>query len=990
MLTDVVCRTPSHRRSLIKVAASSNASGYPVSPLLNAHHHQQVRLYRFGMWASCLDHEFHNDLRRHHRMLKHKHMEALNRKLLWEQYPFSEDSKTAIKRMFLRYWAPARGGCGSRYVDQDELLSRQKHTQRGSNTTDACADKSSTPGPWQKYHFWKSQMEDAVNNHRTKQAPAWKNQANSKFSSSSGMQASAEAKSHKDEHRSEVSSEEDYFIDPITNRKVAKSHRPPKDGVESPASTFKTYRAQFQTFTPPNAEQKPSPIHSNGPPPPEELKEYRKTNVDDWPSYRNQKKDQNVTPRQPQQPSAQSEEYALNHLPPDEPADQYDDLHKYQQYHYDESCEQVQEPVKKYDDLDQYKMDMHYEADDTTLKETKDTGDLHKYKPYMYNANEVEENGSNRYDDLDQYKPYEYQENVKPEDSSPKYDDLDKYQYHQQDESRSFNDPAPEYEDLDKYDSTKFDDFLAQEQPFEQYGDLEKYKKFRHQDIDSKAALERDIVAESLKEFEAKQQTSDLSEKSRDSIEDRLQKVDLHSGRYNSDSIPPLSSSRKTDNPSSNNREPREHLEQAMSSHNKASATADREASSAVRMSRRRTKSEKNETDQREMTGNYIRDFPEEFSGSWTSKPRDSSLERRVTSESKRHHELEARIQAAEKHYSDTLADSVNRSKPETALDRQRNKSRLETALDRQQTKAAINSSSGHSAAKPEPDPYSKEPQGLETSYAEESEMNQTLPTFMKMYGGEPGRTDPASVSAKKNTSKVVFSSPEPSYHRDPEVDGFPPSSSFQSTTESKTDRKPDPTVYKILAYDPIMQNINIAETTSIVPDQASPSTPAEVLLRLSNPTKFFPHFAPLQAEGFEILSGAGDVLVFRQVRPGKAPNQKATTVNPIDMMGKPTPLPNAASFASPTGFVNYDIPPVEEPQSPPFRSNIDVRREEPVFSGPKSSTSEGTPKQKKRSRLGKRILLGGVWVAGISYALGVVSEYFMTGGVDGQGPGGL
>lgn len=227
-------------------------------------------------------------------------------------------------------------------------------------------------------------------------------------------------------------------------------------------------------------------------------------------------------------------------------------------------------------------------------------------------------------------------------------------------------------------------------------------------------------------------------------------------------------------------------------------------------------------------------------------------------------------------------------------------------------------------------------------------------------------------------------------YHRDPEVDGLP-ISSYGSGSDAEPDQAAKPTVYKILAYDPTMQKINTAETTSVVPDQATPLTPAEVLLRLSNPTKFFPHFAPLQAEGFEIVAGGGDVLVFRQVRPGKAPHTKTSPpVNPIDMMGKPAALPNAAAFVSPTGFVNYDMPQVEEEtQTTPFRSNIDVRREEPVFSGPKTPTAEELRNRKKKS-VGRRVLIGGAWVAGISYAIGVVSEYFLTGGVDGRGPTGF
>ncbi|KAJ8124092.1 hypothetical protein O1611_g9441 [Lasiodiplodia mahajangana] len=187
------------------------------------------------------------------------------------------------------------------------------------------------------------------------------------------------------------------------------------------------------------------------------------------------------------------------------------------------------------------------------------------------------------------------------------------------------------------------------------------------------------------------------------------------------------------------------------------------------------------------------------------------------------------------------------------------------------------------------------------------------------------------------------------------------------------------------------MQAINTAETSSVVPDLASPLSPSEVLLRLSNPTKFFPHFAPLQAEGFEIVSGGGDVLVFRQVRPAKPIAQGgATHVNPIDLMGRSTAVPNAAAFVSPTGFVNYDMPRVEEePVERAYSPSRSVRREEPVFSGQKSSSGDQKGKR-TRMNVGKRVVIGGVWVAGLSYALGVVTEYFATGGTDGMGPTGF
>jgi len=224
------------------------------------------------------------------------------------------------------------------------------------------------------------------------------------------------------------------------------------------------------------------------------------------------------------------------------------------------------------------------------------------------------------------------------------------------------------------------------------------------------------------------------------------------------------------------------------------------------------------------------------------------------------------------------------------------------------------------------------------------------------------------------------------------------PNASDEPIAREPASGNTEPTLYKILAYDPTMQSISTAETTSIVTDSSGPLTPAEVLLRLSNPAKFFPHFQPLQSEGYEIVSGSGDVLVFRKVRPALPKGtkvesetvtsekvQKYKTTNPIDGM-QSSPVAATGNFASPTGFVNHDLPGVSET---PFKSNIDVRREEPVFSG-KSNWEEGERTRQKSRGKGKRVLIGAAWVAAASYAVGVVAEFFKTGGVDGKGPQGF
>ena len=174
-----------------------------------------------------------------------------------------------------------------------------------------------------------------------------------------------------------------------------------------------------------------------------------------------------------------------------------------------------------------------------------------------------------------------------------------------------------------------------------------------------------------------------------------------------------------------------------------------------------------------------------------------------------------------------------------------------------------------------------------------------------------------------------------------------------------------EPFVYKILAFNPTTDCVETAETSSSVSDSAAHMTPAEVLLRISNPAKFLPHFGPLQAQGFEIVSGNADVLVFRKVREAVPDAQvssvASSSVNPVDMTGA---APAALGSQSEEG----------------------VHREEPAVSGEAKSESG----KQGRKNVTKRVAVGAAWLAGISYSLGVVGEYFRTGGSDGTGPRGL
>jgi hypothetical protein len=381
-----------------------------------------------------------------------------------------------------------------------------------------------------------------------------------------------------------------------------------------------------------------------------------------------------------------------------------------------------------------------------------------------------------------------------------------------------------------------------------------------------------------------------------------------------------------------------------MKKHQAASDATDHEASLAIKHLRARFAEAESKG---QLTGNYVQDFPEEFERSWTETLSTAPAETAQPSED---------FQFESQNMDGGLEGAFGRPSPvkiQPALDRHLNdKSHMEKT-----TQGTGNEDSGPKSAQDSPDMRIKE-----------SGETLTSPAHNKRHediSGIPSKgVDPTKLDAI--------------HHESPN----------------------EPTLYKILAYDPTMQKIEIAETSSFVPDTASALTPADALLRLSHPTRFFPHFGPLQAEGYEIISGAGDVLVFRKVRPeisrGKAAEQATVTdqsvptedesgavetrINPIDMTGMPRFSPASANFASPTGYVNYEnipdtaaskLPP--PPPPPRIKYNIDVHREEPVFSGPKERIDG---KGGKKKGLGKRLVVGGVWVAGVSYALGVISEY--------------
>lgn len=299
------------------------------------------------------------------------------------------------------------------------------------------------------------------------------------------------------------------------------------------------------------------------------------------------------------------------------------------------------------------------------------------------------------------------------------------------------------------------------------------------------------------------------------------------------------------------------------------------------------------------LTGNYVRDFPEEFATSWSTE--NSSTNSALFPKD--------RVQASEAAGEQDGAEmsSMDESFPTE-------QGRLQPSLDRLAAQ----------------DSYSHEPQGLETSFAEECGVD-TLPKMEKHY-----------------TSKNAIADA--------------------------------PASYKILAYDSTLQTMSIAEATTSMEESDSSSALADVLLRLSNPSKFLPYFETLQTQGYEVVSGSGDVLIFRKVRAASASSEGTTSgfanvgtprVNPIDMMGRSA----VSNFASPTGFVNYETLSEsmdKEKLSPSYRPVVDANEEETV----KTRAPAG---HRKKRRLGRKLVLGTAGVAGSAYAVSMLGEHVST-----------
>ncbi|KAE9363589.1 hypothetical protein N431DRAFT_115315 [Stipitochalara longipes BDJ] len=218
----------------------------------------QVRTFRLGLWSSYLDPSFQKEIRRRHRVVKHKYIDALNRRLSWDRHSPVQTKHLGLKGFMCSAWRGQDPRPGGRWVDVDELFDNRERTQKGTGKGIEDVEQSAVEKLFRN--------QDAVYDYiraRSSKLWAW-NEPASNASTESHTKASAPYTSpsslydlegfrrrFQTEQDSKPSSELEYEIDPITNRKVFKnksndSAESGRKRIEIPVKTFKGYRSQFQ------------------------------------------------------------------------------------------------------------------------------------------------------------------------------------------------------------------------------------------------------------------------------------------------------------------------------------------------------------------------------------------------------------------------------------------------------------------------------------------------------------------------------------------------------------------------------------------------------------------------------------------------------------------------------------------------------------------------------------------------------------------------
>ncbi|PGH06425.1 hypothetical protein GX51_02437 [Blastomyces parvus] len=260
-----------------------------------------------------------------------------------------------------------------------------------------------------------------------------------------------------------------------------------------------------------------------------------------------------------------------------------------------------------------------------------------------------------------------------------------------------------------------------------------------------------------------------------------------------------------------------------------------------------------------------------------------------------------------------------------------------------------------------------------------------------------------------------------------------------KNVSEEHRSSRPNPSQYRVLAYDSLtmeVKDVGISSGHTGSGEIAQQLHPTEALSRLNHPSRFLDHFPRLEAQGYEIVSGGGDILIFKRVRGRESEDVSGNfkTAIPDATAAKKSDSESDAAYAdgdamlhSPAWAAQLEKEAIDQFESgmveTPVRLSSETQRgatpagqeasssvsdevNQPIYDSEETkhqqqqqqqrdSSSQPPPPhpEKRRPFLRKtlrRVLLTGGVAAGTCYAFGVVAEYFRAGGQDGLGPQGF
>ncbi|KAK3399952.1 hypothetical protein B0T20DRAFT_350597 [Sordaria brevicollis] len=918
--------TPTYRAGWAK--ASSLASGAAVV----RHQHQQTRGFRFGRPGSSYFDADTQDVCQRQRRIRYKYFQTLNRRLSWEQHPLAEDTKTTLKRMSKDYWYPVEQHNSARRHADEEIAANTINNPTGIRPGQNIEDVERAP------------LEDLLFGDAKGQT---------KTKAEASFEKSKRNRGNKNKNKS-VKAESDYVIDPITNRKILQSATL---GLDSKTPSSSPYTSQFTNLSPPELDAS-NPIFYDGPPPEAELKFYSQVKIDDAP----------WNPIDPASAMTLSDVLLKDTSAPD----LLNTLSSNQaqvSWHPNTGIAATTAAVPPLGSQPQPVVPEATETFKPQAQQESTSGELSKYGPVR--ASEPDGKYKNNTEPVASQSELGKYDAVRSHEPDGKYkqvseENVNKVELGQYGAVRS-HEPDGKYKRQKEFTNT------SEYDPAE----LAQYDAVRAHEPDGKYKKEKTFT--NTQEYDPAELAEYVPVRSHEP--DGMYKKEKTVNNYDEYDPEELAKYDAV----------RAHEPDGMYKKEKEftnTSEYDPEELALYEDGVRAHEPDGMYKKEKEFT-NYSEYDPAELAsyGAFRAHEPDGMYkkEKSYTNYSE-YEDLDTYDKPFLSHEPDgKYAAEMARAQPARSEPKV-----LKELRERQQQPASDAAWDAH----------------CQTNAAEEAKVAEELSQYGAFRSHEPDGKYAAAAQGQK-----------PAYDAAADEENALEAFTYedaQTTTSASTQTTSEPTLYKILAFNPDTQTVEAADTTSTVLPSTSAtgsptSSPADVIPRMTNISKFLPYFARLESEGFEIAAGSGDVLVFRKVRDAVTPEPSITAtgttgsarqavaangapLNPIDMTGgsrRDYHHVAAGRFASPTGFVNYNLP-----SAAGAVNQAKVHYEQPAsaFEGQQEHHQQQQEQKqgKKKGSFPKRAVMGAAWVVGGAYSVGVVREYFRTGGVDGKGHKGL